>query len=185
MDARNFMEKNYPEAVKFFDQIGSDIDSDITSAVVDMLEDYLRHKLTEQPEVINNGRLNVSPQNLARRDRVLYETGRGDGVREGKRLAVKEHKLTEQTLDREKVMEILNAHDDTLIDQYEDVWGVIPSDSYGDVADAICSLSLHTLSEEELWDLFDKYCSRDNVNTAGIMDWKQFRAAIKELTKDK
>jgi Glu-tRNA(Gln) amidotransferase subunit E-like FAD-binding protein len=96
-----------------------------------------------------------------------------------------EEYASQNTLNRDKVMEILNAHDDTLIDQYEDVWGVIPSDSYGEVADALCSLSLPTLSEGEIDKIVEDIAQDDE-----FQEWEQcvkagIRKTLKELTKPK
>ena len=89
-------------------------------------------------------------------------------------------------LNRDKVMEILNAHDDTLIDEYGDVWGVIPGDSYDDVADALCSLSLPTLSEGEIFE-FQQWLTKkiEGCDELGGMEKEKwaFQQCFKELTK--
>ena len=134
--ARDFMEEQYPEAIKLFNQIGEEIDSDVTSAVVDMLEDYKR----------------------------------------------------QNTLDREKVMEIFRTTaDDRMLsdgDGGEVFCGALFPDQWDEAADAICSLFIPSVSEEEIRKLYF-----DNSYFDDYGDWymniEGFKAAIKELLNQK
>jgi hypothetical protein len=172
MDARNFMEKHYPEAVKLFDQIGSEIDSDVTSAVVDLLNHFTQHKLTEQGGKYYR-EVDQSKSKLLivdRNDMLSAITG-------------VEPCPPPQTLDREKVMEIFdNMRSGLSLRSREEVikWRE-------EITDAICSLPSEQpkqgLNDEEIVNIWVKNSEPYNEGINRYMLFDQFKTAIKELNK--
>ena len=50
MKAREYLEKNHPTAPRIMDSIGKEIDSDFTSGIVDVMEEYHTARSKEEAE---------------------------------------------------------------------------------------------------------------------------------------
>lgn len=49
--AREWLEKNHPTAIKTMDNIGVEIKSDFTSAIIDVMEEYTQSKMPSEEEI--------------------------------------------------------------------------------------------------------------------------------------
>jgi len=94
------------------------------------------------------------------------------------------------TLNRDKVIEILRNELYAIVDGQIDDGAVVITEGLGESADAICSLSLPVLDEEEIDMAFFKYASQEgdygrkgNINL--FLSKDNFELAIKELIKPK
>ena len=50
MKAREYLDENHPMAILLMDGIGKEIGTDFTSGIVDVMEEYHRHRLSEITE---------------------------------------------------------------------------------------------------------------------------------------
>jgi predicted house-cleaning noncanonical NTP pyrophosphatase (MazG superfamily) len=91
------------------------------------------------------------------------------------------------TLNRDKVMEVLNNNSQKSV-----IGNAVEEADFKYVTDALCSLSLPTLSEEEIHEKAVEYSKEVNKRFGGIYSVRErsfmingYEAALKELTKPK
>ena len=89
---------------------------------------------------------------------------------------VREQLEPENTLNRDKVMDIIDGPKNGF------AYSIYPNE-VNELVDALCSLSLPTLSDGEVEGLFSEHSSTKTIS--GLMRMKGFKAALKELTKPK
>jgi hypothetical protein len=92
---------------------------------------------------------------------------------------IMEEYASQNTLNRDKVRRLI--YDYTYPKEWKDKTPFEETKYGEDLADTLCSLTLPTLSEEEIDEIWFKYFDK----MTDLMDYEGFKAALKQLTKPK